>query len=301
MKYHLLIPLTLTTILFIGCQKSQKDNNKNSSIAINKIEQNITNKETNLGCENNNGSSSEECTEEEMDSAKFILNTLKKDIDTSENNDINLIKENLTVSLKEIEKEKNKKNRLKDSLENLVNELNENKKKDLESFVNQIDDSEFKSVKENRLDSPYKNTVSNIKSELKNLIEIEDTKVKPKVVKKRLEILIADVTDSKKSLEQTKKSLKNLIKEVGKKNASSSVKKFASAIIKDVSSKKISIIKENEKYLTIKVKQGDNLSLLAERYYNNKNKYKLIYDANKDKINSKYEIYPGTELLIPKI
>jgi len=299
MKSNLVIPLTLITILFIGCQKSQEEN-KNSSIAINKIEQNITNKETSLGCESNH-SSSQECTEEEMDSAKFILNTLKKDIKTSENSNINLIKENLTVSLKEIEKETNKKNRLKDNLEALVNKLNGNKKKDLENFVNQIDNSEFKNVKENRTDSTSKNTVSNIKRELKNLIEIEDTKVKPKVVKKRLETLIANVTESKKSLEQTKKSLKNLIKEVGEKKDSSSVKKFASAIIEDVSSKKISIIKENEQYYTIKVQQGDNLSLLAERYYNNKNKYKLIYNANKDKINSKYEIYPGTELLIPKI
>jgi len=301
MKYYLLIPLTLTTIFFISCQKNQEENkNKNSSITINKIEQNITNKETNLGCESNH-SLSKECTQEEMDSAKFILNTIKKDIETSENNDIDLIKENLSISLKEIEKEKNKKNKLKDNLEALVNELNGNKKKDLKNFVNQINDSEFKNVKESRLDSSSKNTISNIKSELKNLIEIEDTKVKPKVVKKRLETLIADVTESKKNLEQTKNSLENLIKEVGNENASSSVKKFTTAIIEDVSNKKISILEENEQYFTIKVQQGENLSLLAKRYYNDENKYKLIYEANKDKIGSEYEIYPNTELLIPKI
>ena len=301
MKYHLLIPLSLITILFIGCDKSQEENeNKNSSITINKIEQNITNKQTNFGCESNS-SKSEECTQEEMDSTKFILNTLKKDSNTHEKSNINLIKERISVSLKEIEKEEEKKSKLKESLEVLVNEISENKKKNLTNFVNQIDGSEFKSVTENRLDAPSTHTISNIKSELKNLVEIKNTKVKPKVVKKRLETLIADVTESKKNLKQTKDSLKNLLKDTEGRNASSSIKKFASAIIEDVSSKRISIVEENEQYLTIKVQKGENLSLLADKYYNDASKYKLIYEANKDKINSKYEIYPGTELLIPKI
>ena len=301
MKYHLLIPLTLTTILFIGCEKSQEENkNKNSSIEINKIEQNITNKETNFGCQDKKNSESEECTEEEMDSAKFILSTLKKDLNSQEETNIGSIKERLNVSLKEIGEEENKKSKLKDSLEALVNELNENKKKNLENFVNQIDDYEFKSVGENRLDTSSNNKISTIKDELKTLIEIEDTRVNPKVVKNKLETLIANVTESKKDLDQTEKSLKNLVKEAEERDTPS-VKKFASAIIEDVSSKKISIIEENEQYLIIKVQQGENLSLLAEKYYNNASKYKLIYEANKDKISSTYEIYPGAELLIPKI
>ncbi|HHB94840.1 MAG TPA: LysM peptidoglycan-binding domain-containing protein, partial [Campylobacterales bacterium] len=77
--------------------------------------------------------------------------------------------------------------------------------------------------------------------------------------------------------------------------------KFANAIIQDVSNKKVSIIEENTNFLIIKVNNGDNLSILAQRYYNDRSKYKIIYEANKDKINSKYEIYPGSKLLIPKI
>ena len=299
MKCYLLIPLTLITMLFIGCEKSQEESG-NSSITINKIEQNITNKETNLGCRNSKNSE-EECTDNlEMDSAKFILSTLNKDLNSQKEADIDAIKKNLNISLKKISEEENKKIKLKDSLEALVNNLSENKKKNLEEFVNQINDSEFKRVDEGRLDVSSSKKISTIRDELKNLIEVEDTKVNSKVVKNRLERLISNVSESKKNLDQTEKSLKNLVKEAEERDTPS-VKKFTSTIIEDVSSKKISIIDENEQYLVVKVKQGENLSMLAKRYYNDEGKYKLIYEANKDKISSKYEIYPDTELLIPKI
>ena len=300
MRYYLLIPLTLSTILFIGCEeKSEESESKNMPIAINKIEKNITNKETNLGCGNRDNNVLEECTLDEIDSAKFILSTLKKDLNRDEESNITLIKERLHISLKEIVEEENKKSKLKDSLEALVNELSENKKKNLENFVNQIND-EFENTKEQRANTFSHNKIATIKDELTILIAMEDTTVKPKVVKKRLETLIADMTESTKSLHQTEKSLKNLVKDAEKRDTPS-VEKFASAIIEDVSNKKITIVKENEEYLIIKVQQGDNLSLLAERYYNDTSKYKLIYEANKDKISEGYDIYPGTELFIPKI
>jgi len=301
MNYPLLIPLTLITILFIGCNKSQEDNeNKNSSIIINQMEQNITNKETSFGCQNIDNNKSEECRQEKIDSTNFILRTLKKDLSSSEERNISSIRERLTISLKEIGEEENKKSRLKYNLEALVNELSKNKKKSLEDFVNQIDDYEFKRVEENILNTYSNDKLSTIKDELKTLIEREDSRVRSKVVKKKLEILIADATKSKKDLVQTEKSLEKLVKEVEDRNLPS-VTRFASAIIEDVSSKKISIVKEDNQYLIIKVKKGDNLSSLAKRYYNNARKYKLIYEANKDKISSEYEIYPGSELFIPKI
>ena len=300
MKYYPLISLTLITILFIGCEKNQEDNeNKNSSITINKIEHNITNKKTSFGCQNKKNSESAECTDEEMDSAKFILSTLNKDLNNQKETNIGSMKERLNISLKEIGEEVDKKKKLKDNLEALVNELSDNKKKNLENFVNQINDSEFKNVEENRVESSS-NKISTIKNKLKTLIEIEDIKVKPKVVKKRLETLIANVTDSKKDLIQIGNNLKDLVKDAEERDTPS-VKKFARAIIEDVSSKKISIIKEDEQFFIIKVQKGENLSLLAKRYYNDASKYKLIYEANKDKISSEYEIFPNSELLIPKI
>ncbi len=300
MKNYLLISsLTLTTILLvIGCDKNQEDN-QNNAITINTIEQNITSKKTSFGCQNKKNSQSEECTQEEMDSAKFILNTLNKDLNNQEETNMGSIKERLNISLKEIGEEVDKKKKLKDNLEALVNELSDNKKKNLEDFVNKINDSDFKHVEENRVESSS-NKISTIKNKLKTLIEIEDIKVKPKVVKKRLETLIANVTDSKKDLIQIGNNLKDLVKDAQERDTPS-VKKFAKAMIEDISSKKISIIKENKQFFIIKVQNGENLSLLAKRYYNDASKYKLIYEANKDKISSKYEIYPGSELLIPKI
>jgi len=298
-----IVPLILTAIIFIGCGDNQKENNnQNSSITINKIEKKITKKQTNLGCEDKEHNGSEECSQEE-DSAQFILNTLAKDSNSNSENDIKSIKENLSLSLEEISKEESKQNKLKDSLVALVDKVNTTKGgkgKDLQNFVGSIDDSEFENEDEKKLGTPHTNKIASIRDELTNLVESDDLKIKPKEVKKRLENLIAGVTESKKSLSQTQKSLRNLVKEAEKKDTPSA-KKFANAIIKDVSNKKISIIEENDKFLVIKVKSGDNLSLLAQRYYNDRSKYKLIYEANRDKINSNYEIYPGIKLLIPKI
>jgi len=303
MIHPLVPPLIFTTIIFIGCGDNQKeDNNKNGLITINKIEKKITKKQTNLGCEDKEHNGSKECSQEE-DSAQFILNTLAKKSNTNGENNIKSIKENLTLSLEEITKEESKQDKLKDSLIALVNKVNitkGGKRKDLQNFVGSISDSEFENENEKKLGTPHTNNIALIRDELTNLVDSNDLDIKPKELKKRLESLIEDVTESKKSLFQTQKSLRNLVKEAENKGTSSA-KKFANAIIKDVSNKKISIIEENNKFLIIKVKRGDNLSLLAERYYNDKSKYKIIYKANRDKINSNYEIYPGIKLLIPKI
>ncbi len=301
MKHSLLILLILINVLFIGCNENQKENEhtNKSIITINTIEQNITNKKTSFGCHNKENNASEECTQEEMDSAKFILSTLNKDSNNEKKSNIGSIKKRLNLSLKEIGEEVDKKRKLKDDLEALVNELNDNKKKKLEDFVNQINNSTFNNIEENR-EETSSHKISTIKSELQKLISTENIKVKPKVVKKRLERLITNVSESKNDLLQIETNLKILVKEAEEKNTSS-IKKFTSAIIEDVSSKKISIIDGDEQFLIVKVQKGENLSLLAKRYYNDAGKYKLIYEANKDKISSEYEIYPNSELIIPKI
>lgn len=294
MRESLVIPLTMISLLlFIGCEDENTD--KSSSIAINSIEKNITKKKTNLGCADKKHKDDKECTQEERNSAQFILNTLVQESVDNKDQNIEKIKENLDLSLQEITQEEHKKNKLKDSLVALVDKVNEtkgDKGKNLQKFINSIDDD--------KLGASNSNKIASIKDELTNLVNSEENNLKPKDMKKRLESLIADVTESKKTLFQTQKSLKKLVKDVEKKDTSSA-KKFASAIIKDVSNKRISIVKEDKKFFIVKVKEGDNLSLLAQRYYNDKNKYKLIYESNKDKINSKYEIYPGSKLLIPKI
>ncbi len=49
------------------------------------------------------------------------------------------------------------------------------------------------------------------------------------------------------------------------------------------------------------VKSGETLSKIAKKYYNDPNKYNLIYEANKDKLKSADLIHPGDELVIPNI
>ncbi len=285
------ISLISISIFFIGCG----DNDK--TVAINNIEKSINKKSTTVGCgKNGNNSSNGECNQN-RDSAEFILNVLAKDKELKDNNryvdggiERNSLLDNTT-------KEIHKKSKLKEGLIELVDKVDNSKdvkKKKLEDFINSIDEVETNDNVED-----FKK-ISVIKEELNNLVELGSRDLKSKDIKKELESLIKDVTESKKSLIDTQKSLIELVKSAEKKNTISA-KKFASAIIKDVKNKKIAIVEENDKYFVIKVQKGDNLSILAKRYYNDKKKYRLIYEANRDKINSNYEIFPNTKLIIPKI
>jgi LysM repeat protein len=282
-------------LLFIGCEKEKKEA-EHDSITINKIEKKITNQETNLGCEGNHSKSLESECRDDKNSAQFILSTLEKDLETTpKKSDMVSIKHNLNLSLEEITKEEHQKNKLKESLIALVNEVDESKdekRTKLKSFVDGLDDTEMGISQHKK--------IAFIKDGLMDLVDSEHPKVQSKEVKEKLENLISEVVDSEKSLMQTQVSLKHLVDSVDDGD-SSSTKKFVSAIIEDVSTKKITILDESQDFFTIKVQKGDNLSILAKRYYNDKNKFKLIYNANRDKINKKYEIYPNSTLLIPKI
>jgi nucleoid-associated protein YgaU len=50
---------------------------------------------------------------------------------------------------------------------------------------------------------------------------------------------------------------------------------------------------------TYVVVKGDSLSKIAKREYGDANKWRAIYEANKDLINDPDLIYPGQELKIP--
>ena len=50
---------------------------------------------------------------------------------------------------------------------------------------------------------------------------------------------------------------------------------------------------------TVTVKAGDSLSKIAKRELGDANKWKAIYEANKDKIKNPDLIHPGQELTIP--
>ena len=48
------------------------------------------------------------------------------------------------------------------------------------------------------------------------------------------------------------------------------------------------------------VQSGDSLSKIAQHYYGDAQKWKAIYEANKDKIDNPNLIHPGQKLTIPK-
>ena len=56
-------------------------------------------------------------------------------------------------------------------------------------------------------------------------------------------------------------------------------------------------IDSGEMYVVVK---GDSLSKIAKREYGDANKWKAIYEANRDLINDPDLIYPGQELKLPR-
>ncbi|MGH7658476.1 MAG: LysM peptidoglycan-binding domain-containing protein [Gemmatimonadales bacterium] len=48
------------------------------------------------------------------------------------------------------------------------------------------------------------------------------------------------------------------------------------------------------------VKSGDTLSRLAKQYYGDAGKWRVIHEANQDKIKNPDLIYPGQEFVIPE-
>lgn len=280
--------LPISMLLLSGCQNDTDDNS--SSIKINQIEKNLTNAKTNIGCQEKekNKSNQEECT----DSTSFILNVLKEDSKTELKN-IDLIRNEVETSIEKISKEEEKQENIKNSLISFVNKFSPNKKEDLRKFIAEtIGEENSVNSKELRL----------IKNGLKTLVKQEETQqVSPKEVKEKLNKFIQNIGESNKELTQTKITLNQLMDDIVEEDKNNSRKQFVSAMIQDVVDNNLMVIKETDEHYIVKVQKGESLSLLAKRYYHDTRKYKIIYEANKDKINSNYEIFPGTKLLIPKL
>jgi len=89
------------------------------------------------------------------------------------------------------------------------------------------------------------------------------------------------------------------LKEQNEKEALSC--KFCAALLADSSLGNIELLSDNSDYIEIEVKKGDMLSSLARKYYGKASAYLKIYNANKDKMDENYLIFPGMILKIPKI
>ena len=290
-----IVPIGLVT-LFIGCGETERSDITHSVEIIKKIETMPPEKE--IGCEGNITKEPKgECKEEKLNVGNLILKTLEETEKKSQ------LRGKLDELLDEIAEDQNRNYDIKKQLENMVSKtdtsISTNVKKDLQDFVGSLDELGELTEEEQLLGRIDMEDVINIKNELELLVQGTD-EAKREQTQLKFEMLVKDTLKAEESLKQTKQTLNQLV-DAAEKDGSKVAEQFANSVIEDVSSKKIIILEAKEEHILIEVKQGDNLSSLAKRYYGNSNKYKIIYNANRDKIKEDNIIYPGTTLIIPKL
>ena len=293
---RLTIILLLIAIIFLGCGNEKKEQ-KNEIIEKTK-EALGSSDET--GCNLDGNNTNEECSEKRS-ASNLILNALDNNKSQTQENSLQMELDNFVEDAYK-EKEKKLKSSIKNELQNFVDST-----KDREEITNELEDLVNSTKNREEITNELENLVNStkdrkdIKNELEGLVDsIEKTKSNKDEVKDRLLKLVDNSNKQTSSIENTKESLESLVSSA-QKSGTASAKRLASSIIKDVSQHKIKILKTEEKFVKIEVQQGDSLSSLAYKYYGDASKYNVIYEVNKDKINNKKMIYPGTTLLIPKI
>ena len=104
------------------------------------------------------------------------------------------------------------------------------------------------------------------------------------------------ITKTKK-VEEVLRLLKYLSQKEGEGTACS----FCSAILSEKGTNTVEILDIAQDWIEIKIKKGDNLSFLAQKYYGNSSEYKLIADLNKEMLSNSTTIYEGKSLTIPRM
>jgi len=307
-----IIPLGIAIILF-GCGE-ERDIAKQTIAQQTKKTLGETNES---GCSSEEAKDSEECSENS--SSTLILRELVRDkvettgkIEThSKEEKGSSLRGQLNTLLDDMSQDEKKNSSTKDDLESLVSQVGKLMGKDsstvtegLESLVESYDKQENKeSIKDalqNLVDGVESSKLKreDIESKLLSLVgDAESKKIKREEVEEKLLSLVGDAISSKK---ETKESLISLV-ESAEREGTTTAKRLASSIIEDVSQNKIKILRTEKTFVVIQVKTGDSLSTLAKKYYGNSSKYKIIYEANKEKIGKGNTIYPGTTLVIPKL
>ena len=292
-----IVPLVVT-IIFFGCENEKKE----QKIGIIEKTKEALGSSDETGCILEGNNTNKECSEKK-NASSFLLNALTKDNNKSQTQDNSLQMElNNFVENAYKDKEKKLKSSIKNELQNFVDST-----KDRDDITNELEDLVNNTKDRDEITNELENLVNSTKdrkditNSLEELVDnVEKSKSNKEEVKERLLKLVDNSNKQTHSIENTKKSLKSLVVSA-QKSGTASAKRLASSIIKDVSQHKIKILKTEEKFVKIEVQEGDSLSSLAYKYYGDASKYNVIYEVNKDKINNKKMIYPGTTLLIPKI
>jgi len=304
-----IIPLGIA-LIFLGCG----DKEKPQQIAQKTNE--VLGEVNSSGCNTEEAKESEGCSEES--SSSFILEELTKD-NTQQEREVDSLRGQLNTLLNDMsQKEKEKQNPAIDNLELLVTQVGDLLEKDsnkvaeglegLENLVETYDKQEnAKSIREGLISLVDGIENSKLKREaveakLLSLVgEVENKKINRKEVEAKLLSLVGDATKGQKSsLKQTQESLESLVSSA-EKEGTTTAKRLARSMIEDVSQNRIKILQAEDTFVVIQVQAGDSLSALASKYYGDAAKYKIIYEANQEKIGNKNTIYPGTTLVIPKL
>lgn len=300
-------------IMLLGCGGENKTQEK--SIAQKTKE--ILGETNESGCDGDKVTENETCSDKES-SSNFILNTLLKEGSNQTQPEESSLRNQLNILLddmKDEEKEKQKKSNNKKDLESLVSQVGELMGKDsanvvegLENLVASYDKEkngesirdELSSLVESAENSKLKR--EDIENRLLSLVdEVENKKLKKEEVEEKLLLLVESASENKKeSFKQTQLSLESLVSDA-EQEGTKEAKQLAQSIIEDVSTNQIKILRTEDEFVVIQVQQGDSLSSLASKYYGDATKYRIIYEANKDKVGSKNRIYSGTRLVIPKL
>jgi len=146
------------------------------------------------------------------------------------------------------------------------------------------------------------NSVVQRKDDLIALVSSIDTQTDPlskkldvNLVKEAREELFSLVSESS----QERLSVKKMVIQA-QSSKSIKVKKIAKAMLEDIKQKKIDVLQTTKSYVLIKVKQGDTLVGLANRYYGDSKLYKKIYNVNRERVGKKMQIYANSIIMIPK-